>query len=325
VPFEHLNPNSKTRVAVVTGSGRGIGKATAMEFAKMGYHVMMNDLEQEEQLKNTVEEISKVTGGINNKISYVIGDVSQESTSVSLIEETMKRFGRIDVLINNAAIAEKRLSQKESNTMPPTAASSYQSQASPYFTLEEFEVADIGLKGAYFCIREAVKRMTDLENKSEYENGRGEKAIRTSKSSNTYSIINISAPYESMSKRDAEAYTFSMSGVDPFTSSRAGIETLTKTVALQLADKGIRVNAIAPGLIDTDITNKHSLGKMESRRQKERQIPFHRSGQPEEIAKIAVFLASDDASYITGTLIYADGGLSLLHSNYFLESEIEED
>jgi glucose 1-dehydrogenase len=325
VPFEHLNPNSKTRVAVVTGSGRGIGKATAIEFAKMGYHVMMNDLEQEEQLKNTVEEISKVTGGINNKISYVIGDVSQESTSVSLIEETMKRFGRIDVLINNAAIAEKRLSQKESNTMPPTAASSYQSQASPYFTLEEFEVADIGLKGAYFCIREAVKRMTDLENKSEYENGRGEKAIRTSKSSNTYSIINISAPYESMSKRDAEAYTFSMSGVDPFTSSRAGIETLTKTVALQLADKGIRVNAIAPGLIDTDITNKHSLGKMESRRQKERQIPFHRSGQPEEIAKIAVFLASDDASYITGTLIYADGGLSLLHSNYFLASEIEED
>lgn len=309
------DPNSKTRVVVVTGSGGGIGKATAIEFAKVGYYVMMNDLEQEEQFKNTVEEISKVTGSNNNKISYFIGDVSQEPISVRLIEETFKRFGRIDVLINNSAIAEKRWLQGESNSTP----TSYRSQASPYFTLEEYEIADSGLKGAYFCIREAVKRMIYLE--AENENERGE---RTSNSS-TYSIINISAPYESMSKRDAEAFTLSMSGVDPFTSSRAGIKTLTKTVALQLADKGIRVNAIAPGLIGSHMTNRHSLGQAGKRGQKELQIPFHRIGQPEEIAKIALFLASDDASYITGSLIYADGGLSLLHSNYFLESEIEKD
>jgi glucose 1-dehydrogenase len=320
----HMNnpdPNSKTRVVVVTGSGGDIGKATAIEFAKVGYCVMMNDLEQEEQFKNTVEEISKVTGSNNNKISYFIGDVSQETISLRLIEETMKRFGRIDVLINNAAIAEKRWLQRESNSTPNTAATtSYRSQASPYFTLEEYEVADSGLKGAYFCIREAVKRMIYLE--AENENERDD---RTSNSSSTYSIINISAPYNSMSKRDAEAFTLSMSGVDPFTSSRAGIKTLTKTVALQLADKGIRVNAIAPGLIGSHMTNRHSLGQTGKRRQKELQIPFRRIGQPEEIAKIALFLASDDASYITGSLIYADGGLSLLHSNYFLESEIEKD
>lgn len=317
------DPNSKTRVVVVTGSGRGIGKATATEFAKTGYHVMMNDLESEEQLKNTVEEISKLTVSNNNKISYFIGDVSEEPISVCLIEETIKRFGRIDVLINNAAIAEKRW-QMESNRTPTAGSTAYRSQASPYFTLEEYEVADSGLKGAYFCIREAVKRMINLKDENENENEKGGKVLRTG-NCNTHSIINISAPYESMSKRDAEAFTLSMSGVDPFTSSRAGIKTLTKTVALQLADKGIRVNAIAPGLIGSGMTNKHPQLQTGNRRQKELQIPFHRIGQPVEIAKIALFLASDDASYITGSLIYADGGLSLLHSNYFLESEIEKD
>ncbi|HKI10058.1 MAG TPA: SDR family oxidoreductase [Nitrososphaeraceae archaeon] len=140
------------------------------------------------------------------------------------------------------------------------------------------------------------------------------------------SIINISSPYESIPKIEAEAYTFSMSGVDPITSSRIGIKSLTKTVALQLADNGIRVNAIAPGVIATDkIRKKQIMEDKEKRREREKNIPFHRMGRPEEIAKIALFLASDDASYITGSLIYADGGLSLSHSNYFLEKDIEED
>jgi glucose 1-dehydrogenase len=120
-----------------------------------------------------------------------------------------------------------------------------------------------------------------------------------------------------------------MSGVDLFTSSRVGIKALTKTVALQLADSGIRVNAIAPGVIASiDTINKQILEdeeEGEKRKEKEKDIPFHRIGTPEEIAKIALFLASDDASYITGSLIYADGGLSLLRSNYFLEQDIEQD
>ena len=141
-----------------------------------------------------------------------------------------------------------------------------------------------------------------------------------------YSIINISSPYKSIPKVEADAYTYSMSGVDPFTSSRVGIKALTKTVALQLADSGIRVNAIAPGVIATiDTINKQILEGGEKRKEKEKDIPFHRIGTPEEIAKIALFLASDDASYITGSLIYADGGLSLPRSNYFLESDIEQD
>ena len=113
-------------------------------------------------------------------------------------------------------------------------------------------------------------------------------------------------------------------GVDPFTSSRAEVKALTKTVAFQLAHKGIRVNAIAPGLIATE-SNEMLLQNEEERMEEERDVPFHRIGQPEEIARIALFLASDDASSITGSLIYADGGLSLSRSNYFLESKIEQD
>jgi enoyl-[acyl-carrier-protein] reductase (NADH) len=102
-------------------------------------------------------------------------------------------------------------------------------------------------------------------------------------------------------------------------------KSLTETIALQLAEKGIRVNAIAPGLIATDTINKELLGKEEKRKEKKKEIPFHRIGEPEEIAKIALFLASDDASYITGNMIYVDGGISLSRSNYFLESKLEQD
>ena len=86
---------------------------------------------------------------------------------------------------------------------------------------------------------------------------------------------------------------------------------LTKTVALELADKGIRVNGIAPGSIATDM-NKELLENKEEKEKKEGQIPVHRIGKPEEIAKVALFLASDDASYVAGTTIYADGGLTLV-------------
>jgi NAD(P)-dependent dehydrogenase (short-subunit alcohol dehydrogenase family) len=304
---------------------------------------MMNDFEQEEELKRTAEEISKLVTDDkknNNKIAYVVGDISQERISISLIEETIKRFGRIDVLINNAEIAEKPTMKKTTTpttdeitttttTTTSNATNSFNEQISPYFTLEEYEIADLYLKGIYLCIRETVKRMVMMgvankKEKNENDNKNNNNNNKRKKSNN-YSIINISSPYQSIPKPEADEYTFSMSGVDPFTSSRAGVKSLTKTVALQLAEKGIRVNAIAPGLIATDIINKELLEKEEKRKEKEKEIPFHRIGEPEEIAKIALFLASDDASYITGNMIYVDGGLSLSRSNYFLESKIEQD
>src|ERR687896_2481723 len=319
------NDNRRKRVVVITGSGKGIGRTIATEFAKSGYYTMINDLEREEELKHTAEEISKEIGDDNNnKVAYVVGDVSQEKIAITLIEETIKRFGKIDTLVNTAAISEKVYS-KTSETPYTSTTNSLYKQSSPYFTIEEYEIADKYLKGVYYCIREAAKQMviTGYENQEK-------KNITTNIGAVTAggdrSIINISSPYASIPKIEADAYTFSMSGVDPFTSSRVGIKSLTKTVALQLADNGIRVNAIAPGVIATDkIRKKQIMEDEEKRREREKNIPFHRMGRPEEIAKIALFLASDDASYITGSLIYADGGLSLSHSNYFLEKDIEED
>jgi len=137
-----------------------------------------------------------------------------------------------------------------------------------------------------------------------------------------YSIINISSPYGSIPDEMISKGTDSQSGIDPFTSYRSGIKTITKTVALQLADKGIRVNAIAPGIVSTDINEN---GKEDKKRKKGTSIPLRRIGTPEEIAQIAKFLSTNSSSYITGTIIYSDGGLSLLHPNFFLESDLEKD
>src|ERR671930_426663 len=322
------NSNNNSKVVVVTGASRGIGKAIAKEFAKNGYSVMINDFEKEEKLKETAEEISQiiVDDNHNSKLAYVIGDVSHEQTCVYLMEQTINIFGRIDVLINNASVAEKIALNETDRTSRPSSSSSTNldnsqyKQTSSYFTLEEYEIADTSLKGLYLCIREAAKRMITPSTKKEKEN----KGMKIKKNNTIYSIINISSSYDSIPKPEADAYTFSMSGVDPFTSSRAEVKALTKTVAFQLAHKGIRVNAIAPGLIATE-SNMALLQDEERRMEEERDVPFHRIGQPEEIARIALFLASDDASYITGSFIYADGGLSLSRSNYFLESKIEQD
>nr|MDP8942243.1 SDR family oxidoreductase [Thermoproteota archaeon] len=219
----------------------------------------------------------------------------------------------------------KKTTPTSNEIITSNATNSFNEQISPYFTLEEYETADLYLKGIYLCIREAVKRMVvGVANEKEKDEDENNNTTNKRKKS-IYSIINISSPYQSIPKPEAEEYTFSMSGVDPFISSRAGVKSLTKTIALQLAEKGIRVNAIAPGLIATDTINKELLGKEEKRKEKEKEIPFHRIGEPEEIAKIALFLASDDASYITGNMIYVDGGLSLSRSNYFLESKLEQD
>jgi glucose 1-dehydrogenase len=118
---------------------------------------------------------------------------------------------------------------------------------------------------------------------------------------NNYSIINISSVHEQTPQPESV----------PYSASKGGMEMLTKTVALELADKGIRVNGIAPGAIATDM-NKEVLEDKQKKEKKEQRIPVHRIGQPEEIAKVALFLASKDASYISGTTIYVDGGLTLI-------------
>ena len=266
--------NNKQKVIVVTGSSKGIGKAIAVEFAKAGYSVVIN-ARDEEELKRAAEDISKLVndGDNNNKVAYVAGDISQEQTCIALLEETIQKFGRIDILVNNAGI------RGESKMIHQLTSSDWD------------DVININLKGAFLCTREAVKRIL---NRKEKENS------NDNNNNSNYSIINISSYHESIPQFEGA----------PYAASKGGIEMLTKTVALELADKGIRVNSIAPGAIATDM-NKELLEDQEKKKQKEKTIPTHRLGQPEEIAKVALFLASDNASYITGTTIYADGGRAL--------------
>ncbi len=268
------------KVVVVTGSSRGIGKAIAKEFAKNGYSVVLNARDEEElkQASKEIEDETKKNDNNNNsKIALVVGDISQEQTSKSLIEEAIKRFGRLDVLVNNAGISgtSKKISE---------------------LTTDDWEkVIDINLKGAFICTRDALKHM--LQNYG--KNSQSYPDVKNNDNGN-YSIINISSVHESIPQSEST----------PYAASKGGMMMLTKTVALEVADKGIRVNGIAPGAIATDM-NKDMLEGEEKKNQEEQNIPMHRIGRPEEIACVALFLASPAARYITGTTIYVDGGLTL--------------
>lgn len=262
---ENESDDGSQKVAVITGSSKGIGKVIAIEFAKEGYKIVLN-ARDEDELIEAVNIVKKTIGATEERVTYSVGDISQENICISLIEHTMKVFDRIDVLVNNAGIggASKRVQE---------------------LTSDEWDyVIDVNLKGAFLCMREAIKKMTY-----------GDKSTRK-----TYSIINISSVHESIPQPQSV----------PYSASKGGMEMLTKTVALEVADKGIRVNGIAPGAIATDM-NIEILEDEQKRKEEEMRIPMHRIGRPQEIAKVALFLASDDASYMTGTTVYVDGGLTL--------------
>ncbi|MFL6483430.1 MAG: SDR family NAD(P)-dependent oxidoreductase [Nitrososphaera sp.] len=263
--MSNQNPrsNKPRRVAVVTGSSKGIGKAIAIEFAKAGYNIVLN-ARDEHELSKAANDVEQTLGGIQERVTYLAGDISQESACSSLIDHTMKIFGRIDVLVNNAGIGG---AQKTVHDL----------------TSDDWDyVIDVNLKGTFLCTREALKRMSNDSSGSDY------------------SIINISSVHESIPQPQSV----------PYSASKGGMEMLTKTVALEVAAKGIRVNGIAPGAIATDM-NKDILENQQKKKDEETRIPMHRIGKPEEIAKVALFLASDGASYMTGTTVYVDGGLTL--------------
>ena len=263
----NFSSNNERRVAVVTGSSKGIGKAIALEFANAGYSVVIN-ARNEEELKQAAKDISNSIKDAGRIVS-IPGDISQEPVCISLIESAVRQFGRIDVLVNNAGIGG--LSKKINE-----------------LTEKDWDqVIDVNLKGAFLCTREAVKNMMKDGNNNN--------------NNSNYSIINISSVHEQTPQPESA----------PYAASKGGMQMLTKTIALELAEKGIRINGIAPGAIATDM-NKELLENQKEKEKKEQEIPVHRIGQPEEIAKVALFLASSDASYVAGTTIYVDGGLTLV-------------
>lgn len=273
-----MSNNNQNRVVVITGSSRGIGKAIAKEFAKNNYSILLNARDEKELLE-TVQEIKNEISD-PSQVSYLTGDILEEKICISLIEEAINKFGRINVLVNNAGISGP--SQRTNN-----------------ITSKDWDyVMGVNLRGTFLCTREALKYMTSSSNSNNINH------INSNNKNHGYdknfSIINISSVHESIP----------MPYSAPYSASKGGMEMLTKNIALEVAEKGIRINGIAPGAINTSM-NKDIMENPQKKKQEEEKIPMRRIGEPEEIAKVAFFLASTDASYITGTTVYVDGGLTL--------------
>jgi len=253
------------RIALVTGSSKGIGKAIAVSFANSKDYsgIVINSRRVEEaQLVST--EINDLRAGCDS--IAVEADVSREEDCIKLVGETVKQFGRIDVLVNNAGIQED---------LPLTE-----------INLEEwYKILGVDLTGPFVCSREAVKYM---------------KAQKDPKGG---CIINISSVHQTIPKPH---YV-------PYATSKAGLEMMTKTMALELAKDNIRANVVAPGAIDTDMNKELRENSAELERVINR-IPIGRVATANEVANVVEFLASNKASYVTGTTFFVDGGMTLYPS-----------
>lgn len=239
------------RVALVTGSGRGLGAATALRLAREGADVVINDI-SEENAKATAAEVEKL--GRCTLVST--HDVSDYKSAGMLAEEIRSKLGRLDVLVNNAGITRDSMLHK--------------------LTEEKWdEVIRVNLKGPFNMGQAAAKIMM------EQKYGR---------------IVNL-----------ASVAWLGNIGQTNYSASKAGVVGMTRTWALELAKHGITANAIAPGLIESALTQQIPGDVKEKFVQR---IPLKRIGAPEDIAQLIAFLASDEASYITGQCIQIDGGLS---------------
>lgn len=243
---------NEEKVALVTGSSRGIGAATIMEFAKKGYSVVINYVNSEEEamaLKKQVEEEYHVAS------LAIKADVSREEEVSNMIEEVIHTFGHIDCLVNNAGIAIDTLFEDK--------------------TVENFrKTLDVNLIGTFLVSKYVGKYM-----------------LKEKKGS----IINISS-----TNGIDTVYPMSLD----YDASKAGVISLTRNLAIQYAPY-IRVNSVAPGWVLTDMNQE-----LDSEFIKEEcdSILENRFADPSEIAKVVVFLASDDASYINNEVIRVDGG-----------------
>ena len=242
----------KGKVAIITGSGRGIGKAIAMKLAENGADIVINDIPGSDYADDTKKEIE----ALGVRAIVVRGDVRKTEDVENLVKETMNAFGRIDILVNNAGITRDGLMLRMSE--------------------EDWDmVLDINLKGAFNCIKAVARPMMKQR---------------------CGSIINIASVVGVMGN----------AGQANYTASKAGLIGLTKTVAKEFSSRNIRANAVAPGFIESHMTD---ILTDEVKNQYFDAIPLSRFGKVEDVAKAVLFLASDLSSYITGQTINVDGGL----------------
>ncbi len=246
------------KVALVTGARRGIGRGIALEMARAGADVAVNDVAGPEEVEAVVGEIR----ALGRRAIGILADVRDRAAVEAMVERVVRELGHLDILVNNAGVE---------SIIPLLEISE-----------EEWErVTHTNLKGAVLCLQAAARAMIAA--------GRGG------------AIINIGSVQAGMV----------LPGRCHYAPSKRAIEALTANAAVELAPHNIRVNCINPGLIDTPMTAWVMKDPQVLPQVLER-IALKRAGQPEEIGRVAVFFASDDASYVTGQSLYVDGGFRIL-------------
>lgn len=247
----------KEKVALVTGANSGIGRAIATRFAEEGAHVVVNYRPGGESDKEGAESLA---AGFATPSVAVAADVSRREDVERMMRETIERFGRIDIAVNNAGIEIKK----------------------PFVEVTDAEwnkVIAVNLYGAFVVTQTAAREMV--------KQGAGGK------------LIFISSVHEDIPFPDYTSYC----------ASKGGIRMMMRNLSIELAPYKINVNNIAPGAIATPI-NQAVLDDPEAKRNAISEIPWGRFGRPEEVAAVAVFLASDESEYVTGSTYYVDGGLT---------------
>ena len=243
-------------IALITGSGRGIGAATARLAARRGYAVCINYLGKEDRARAVADEI-RADGG---RAILVQADTADEGAVVRMFEEIDRQFGRITSLVNNAGITGKA------------------ARLDSYDAAEMRRVLDVNVIGTMLCTREATRRMS-----TRHGGGGG-------------TIVNLSS---------VAAVLGGANNWTPYAAAKGAINSLTIGLSRELAAEGIRVNAIMPGLIETEI---HAAGVGDRLAVLAPSVPMGRIGTAEECAELIVWLMSNEAAYMTGALIPITGG-----------------
>ena len=241
------------KVALVTGAGRGIGKAIALRFAQEGANVAFTDLAVNEAVAETVKEIE----ALGVKVKAYASNAANFDETHEVVKQIVEDFGRIDVLVNNAGITKDGLMMRMSEAQWDA-------------------VINVNLKSAFNFIHAVTPIMAKQ---------RGGSIINMS------SVVGVSGN----------------AGQCNYSASKAGMIGLAKSIAKEMGPRGIRANCIAPGFIITDMTNQLS---QEIKDQWAQQIPMRRGGTPEDVANVALFLASDLSGYVSGQTIHCCGAMN---------------